>query len=218
MIFQLDEDWKILVAYQATNNSASSIPHHHLRSSMSTVCCSELPGPQTKLFASPQNPFYNLSTLFSTKLSYCELTSRKTHCATVPKTNSPFNLDLNYIQTFASQPKQSCGVRSDMTARLAAQVYNVTHTSNKVRLSCFVCSITRYWSGWPSNLLHKVQLLYTIGLLFSIKYCFICPQWKPSKMIKKAFYFILKALLVLKIFKYLSWLFGHLEKTAWLER
>ena len=29
---------------------------------------------------------------------------------------------------------------------------------------------------------------------------------------KNAFYFILKALFVLKIFKYLSWIFGHAEK------
>ena len=35
---------------------------------------------------------------------------------------------------------------------------------------------------------------------------------------KNAFYFILKALSVLKIFNFLSWLFGHVGKTAWLER
>ena len=35
---------------------------------------------------------------------------------------------------------------------------------------------------------------------------------------KNALYFILKALFVLKIFKFLSWLFGHVGKTAWLER
>ena len=34
------------------------------------------------------------------------------------------------------------------------------------------------------------------------------------KMIKNAFYFILKALFILKIFKFLSRLFGHIEKTA----
>ena len=33
-----------------------------------------------------------------------------------------------------------------------------------------------------------------------------------------AFYLILKALIVLKIFKFLSWIFGHPEKTTWLER
>ena len=31
-------------------------------------------------------------------------------------------------------------------------------------------------------------------------------------MMKNAFYFTLKALFVLKIFKFLSWLFGHVEK------
>ena len=40
----------------------------------------------------------------------------------------------------------------------------------------------------------------------------------PLKMMKNAFYFTLKSHFVLKIFKYLSWVFGHVEKTAWLER
>ena len=47
---------------------------------------------------------------------------------------------------------------------------------------------------------------------------FICFNGSPSKMMKNTFYFILKALFVLKIFKFLSWLFGHVEKTAWWER
>ena len=47
---------------------------------------------------------------------------------------------------------------------------------------------------------------------------FICFSDSPSKMMKNVFYFILKALFVLKIFKFLYWLFGHVEKTAWLER
>ena len=34
---------------------------------------------------------------------------------------------------------------------------------------------------------------------------------------KNAFYFILKALFILKIFKFLSYRFGRIEKTAWLE-
>ena len=38
------------------------------------------------------------------------------------------------------------------------------------------------------------------------------------KMITNIFYFILKALFVLKIFKFLPWLFGCVGKTAWLER
>ena len=35
-----------------------------------------------------------------------------------------------------------------------------------------------------------------------------------SKMMKNAFYFILKALFVLKIFKFLSWHFDHVQETA----
>ena len=34
----------------------------------------------------------------------------------------------------------------------------------------------------------------------------------PLQMMKNAFYFTSKALLVLKIFKFLSWLFGHIVK------
>ena len=34
----------------------------------------------------------------------------------------------------------------------------------------------------------------------------------PLKMMKNAFYLTLEALFVLKIFKFLSWLFGHVAK------
>ena len=37
-------------------------------------------------------------------------------------------------------------------------------------------------------------------------------------MTKNAFYFILKALFVLKTLKFLSWLFKYVEKTAYLEK
>ena len=42
-------------------------------------------------------------------------------------------------------------------------------------------------------------------------------EW-PLQMMKSAFYFILKALFVLKIFKFLSGIFGHVEKSARLEK
>ena len=41
---------------------------------------------------------------------------------------------------------------------------------------------------------------------------------RSFKNYENAFYFTLKALFVLKIFKFLSWLFGHVEKMARLER
>ena len=34
----------------------------------------------------------------------------------------------------------------------------------------------------------------------------------PLKMMKNAFYFTLKALFLLKLFTFLSWLFGHVAK------
>ena len=53
-----------------------------------------------------------------------------------------------------------------------------------------------------------------VGLSPSKKICVIWFNESPLKMIKIAFYFILNALFVLKIFKFLSRLFAHLEK--WL--
>ena len=51
-----------------------------------------------------------------------------------------------------------------------------------------------------------------------LKKIVICLIESPFEMTKNAFYFILKVLSVLKVFKILSWLFGHVGKTAWLGR
>ena len=73
------------------------------------------------------------------------------------------------------------------------------------------------------NFIQKImeQFFCTIkvGLSPSKKLCVICLIESHSKMMKNAFYFILKALFVPKIFKFLSRLFfGHVGKTAGLER
>ena len=57
-----------------------------------------------------------------------------------------------------------------------------------------------------------------VGLSPSKKSCIIWLIESPVKMMKNAFYIILKALFILKIFKFLSRRFGHVGKTAWLER
>ena len=57
-----------------------------------------------------------------------------------------------------------------------------------------------------------------VGLSPSKKNCFIYFNESLLKVIKNAFYFILKALFVLKIFSFLYWQFGDVVKTAWLER
>ena len=49
------------------------------------------------------------------------------------------------------------------------------------------------------------------------KKTFISFDETPLKLVKNAFYFILKDISVVKIFKFLSWLFGHVEKAAWLK-
>ena len=44
------------------------------------------------------------------------------------------------------------------------------------------------------------------------------PTKSPLKTIRNAFYLTLKALSICKMFRFLSWLFGHVERTSWLER
>ena len=56
------------------------------------------------------------------------------------------------------------------------------------------------------------------GLSPSKKNCFICFNESPLKIMKNAFYLILKTLFVFKIFKFSSWQLGHIQKSALLER
>ena len=78
--------------------------------------------------------------------------------------------------------------------------------------SCYLF-LSFYWFYFFLKILWSIKNI-KIGLS---NICAICFIESPLKMIKNDFYFILKALFGLKIFK-LSWLFGHVEKTAWLER
>ena len=52
------------------------------------------------------------------------------------------------------------------------------------------------------------------GLSSSEKILLICFNESSLKMMKNAFYFILKALFILKIFKFLAWHFVHVEEMA----
>ena len=65
-----------------------------------------------------------------------------------------------------------------------------------------------------SVLLLKYVLSYIkVGLSPSKKICIISLIESPLKMMENVFYFVLKGLFVLKIFKFLSQQFGHVEKT-----
>ena len=70
-------------------------------------------------------------------------------------------------------------------------------------------------ADWQIDLvdMNKLSKL-KVGLSPSKKICVICLIESPLKMMKNAFYFILEALFVLKLFKFLSRLFGHVGKTA----
>ena len=71
-----------------------------------------------------------------------------------------------------------------------------------------------------NNVPGKVRLVYSLKVEVppSKKNYVICFNEKPLKITKNAFYLTLKALVVLKIFKFLSRIFGHVEKMARLER
>ena len=68
--------------------------------------------------------------------------------------------------------------------------------------------------SWNVNTLLLMLLHQTCMYIRMSKYFFLKTLYKWWK----AFHFILKALFILKIFSFLSWLFGHVEKTAWLGR
>ena len=93
------------------------------------------------------------------------------------------------------------------------------------------------WSWWPELLSWNKETLYSrknYSLRLNTanykkkmflksdshlpKKCVISFIESLLKIMKNAFYFISKALLVLNTFKFLSWPFVHVEKTAWFER
>ena len=65
-----------------------------------------------------------------------------------------------------------------------------------------------------SNICSSIHERVKVGLSPSKNICVICLIESPLKMMKNAFYFILKALFILKIFKFLPRLLGHVGKTA----
>ena len=95
---------------------------------------------------------------------------------------------LLYYQTTVKIPKNS-----------TANFLDANNKDIKL-LSCLI--LIRTFQNWLK-----------VGLSPSKKNCVIA-SLKPLKIMKNAFYFILKALFVLKIFKFSSWLFGHVGKTA----
>ena len=65
------------------------------------------------------------------------------------------------------------------------------------------------FSRRPKNC-YFLKFLFIKGTLSRLRQ-FLTTE-SPLKMMKNAFYFTSKAVFVLKIFKFLSWLFGHISK------
>ena len=71
-------------------------------------------------------------------------------------------------------------------------------------------------------LIENIQLNNSFGLIFEVELslskeiCFIVSMKAFSKRWKMLFISSYK-LFAIKIFKFLSWLFGHVEKTGWQE-
>ena len=87
--------------------------------------------------------------------------------------------------------------------------------------------LPKYWTGDKFFKLRKSKfwerqffsvVTFKVGLSPSKKNYVNCFIESPLQMMKNVFYFILKAYFVFKIFKFLSWLFRNVEKTAWLDR
>ena len=75
------------------------------------------------------------------------------------------------------------------------------------------------WINVSNNIIEMPNLSianFKVGLSPSKNILFYFFNESSLKMMKNAFYFILKALFVLKIFKFLSWHLGHVEKTAYI--
>ena len=69
--------------------------------------------------------------------------------------------------------------------------------------------------SWSFDLLSFFMIhshLYSVKGALSGLGRFLATEKSPIKLIKNAFYITLKALFVLKVLKFLSWLFGHVGK------
>ena len=81
----------------------------------------------------------------------------------------------------------------------------------------------KYHSGWFQEVvkfrLGTILFLQTMQFLITLKGALLgltqfLPTESATKVMKNAFYFTLKALFILKIFQFLYWLLGHVEKRA----
>ena len=99
-------------------------------------------------------------------------------------------------------------------------------TRRRFNVDATLCDIARrridvettscvYWFNMKKTYFINVLEKKIKGLLLGLRQFLVTKT--PLKLMKNAFYFTLNPLFVHKIFNFLSWLCGHVEKTAWLE-
>ena len=93
----------------------------------------------------------------------------------------------------------------------SADFQNITNMFLVLKYVCFE-RLT-----WNIKLFLACHWRLKVGLSPTKKICVVYLTESPLKMMKNAFYFILKAIFVLNIFKFLSRRFSHVGKTAWFE-
>ena len=91
-------------------------------------------------------------------------------------------------------------------------IYNLPADKGK---STVILIRENYLEKYMDNINIGPYQLFKVRLPPSEKNYMVCFIESPLEMMKNVFYFILKALFILKMFKFLSWLFGHEEETAW---
>ena len=103
----------------------------------------------------------------------------------------------------------SCNLPKEEQAAVSLDFDHVMVSEDLCQIWCFIQNL--HLQKQPTRGILKV------GLSSSKKTRVICFLENPLEITKNAFYFILEAPFVLRIFKFLSWLFAHVGKMPWLE-
>ena len=123
-----------------------------------------------------------------------------------------YNLPSKLICIIQKQPPR--GILKKMCSENTQQIYMKTPMLkcdfNKVALQINFTEITLQHGCSPVTLLHIFRTPFLKGTLSGLGQ-FLATE-SPLKMVKNTFYFPSKALFILKMFKFLSWLFVHVPK------
>ena len=131
-----------------------------------------------------------------------------------------FNSSEEYHKKTSRNSYWRCSIN---ICRRVSFLTNFFFMRNETLPQVFTCA---FWEIFESTFFTEILgvtasenlLILKSGSHLPKKFCIIFLNENPLKVMKNAFYFILKSLFNLKLFKLLSRLFGHVGKTTGLER